>query len=230
MHQCIFSILNDYVKPMTKENLEEFAYKSIIKLILENHYRPGDFLLETQLAKRLNLSRTPVNNALSKLVAQGILDKKKKKGCYIPLPTPEDAKEVFYARENIEYLTTASAALHATDAEIEDLHALIRNEKEIRNADNKEVFATINEQLHLGIARMCKNKYLEQYCNHVFWRSNIYIFFFDAYFTGTEKISGESSLQMHIKIVDAIEKRCGDEAGSLMKQHIDHTFKNLILR
>jgi len=70
---------------MKKENLEEFAYDSIIALILENHYRPGDFLLETEITERLNLkSRTPVHHALGQLVAKGFLDKKSKKGCFIP--------------------------------------------------------------------------------------------------------------------------------------------------
>ena len=66
---------------MAKANLDEFAYQAIINLILENHYKPGDFLLETELAKSLELSRTPVRHALGQLTAEGFLDKKKKKGC-----------------------------------------------------------------------------------------------------------------------------------------------------
>ena len=65
---------------MAKNNLEEFAYKSIIRLILDNHFKPGDFLLETELSDSLNLSRTPVRHALGQLVAEGLLDKKRKKG------------------------------------------------------------------------------------------------------------------------------------------------------
>ena len=64
---------------MAKKNLEEIAYVSIVKLILENHFKPGDFLLETTLSKVLSLSRTPVRHALGQLVAEGFLDKKKKK-------------------------------------------------------------------------------------------------------------------------------------------------------
>lgn len=67
---------------MIKENLEEFAYTSIVKLILENHFKPGDSLLETELSKTLNLSRTPVRHALGQLVAQGFLYKKKKRLLY----------------------------------------------------------------------------------------------------------------------------------------------------
>ena len=49
---------------MAKKNLEEFAYNSIIRLILDNHFKPGDFLLETQLSEDLELSRTPARHVL----------------------------------------------------------------------------------------------------------------------------------------------------------------------
>ena len=55
------------MKNTPKKNLEEFAYQSIIKLLLGNHFRPGDVLLETELAKSLELSRTPVRHALGQL-------------------------------------------------------------------------------------------------------------------------------------------------------------------
>ena len=97
---------------------EELAYGEIVRLILENHFKPGDFLLETELAQDLNLSRTPVRHALSQLVAEGILDKKKKKGCFIPAVSPEDARHVFFAREHMEGLAATSAARYASEEDI----------------------------------------------------------------------------------------------------------------
>jgi len=61
---------------MRKENLEEYTYNSIIKLILENHFKLGHFLLETEITELLNLkSRTPVHHVLGQLVAKGFLTK-----------------------------------------------------------------------------------------------------------------------------------------------------------
>lgn len=218
---------------MDKLNLEEFAYKSIIKLILENHFKPGDFLLETELSEMLDLSRTPVKHALGQLVAEGFLDKKKKKGCFIPSPTPEDARHVFYAREHIEGLTAALAARHATDDDIKYLYDLIEKEKNVRNpgkGDEKMTYLTINENFHLGISRFSGNKYLEQYCRHIFWRAHTYIFFFDSDYIGS--MSNESSMgpKQHIEITNAIENRNQEKAGNLMKQHVRSTFEKLFLR
>ena len=218
---------------MKKKNLEELAYESIIKLILKNYFKPGDFLLETELSGALKISRTPVRNALGQLVAEGFLDKKKKKGCYIPSPTPQDARHVFYARENIEGLTAASAARYTVGKDIQYLYDLIEQEQNVANLgtkDGKMAYLTINGKFHLGIARFSRNKYLEQYCRHSFWRSHTYILFFDSDYIGFT--SGEQQIgpRQHIDIVKALENRNEEKAGNLMRQHVRSTYEKLFER
>jgi DNA-binding GntR family transcriptional regulator len=218
---------------MTKQNREELAYESIIKLILENRFKPGDFLLETDLSEKLQLSRTPVRHALAKLVAEGFLDKKKKKGCFIPSATPQDAKHVFYARERIEGLNAASAARYALDIDLEYLYQLIENEKEISCLDQKKwkrAYLKINENFHLGIAAMSHNKYLEKYCRNIFWRSHAYILFFDTDYHEETSLRQSLSPKQHIEITKAIENRNEEKAENLMKQHIRTTFEQLFVR
>ena len=218
---------------MKKQNLEEFAYESLIKLILEGHFKPGDSLLETELSDMLQLSRTPVRHTLAKLVAEGFLDKKKKKGCIIPSATPQDARRVFHARENIERLTAASAALYALDSDIEYLYKLIEKEKKIANPDKREgklAYLKINENFHLSIARISRNKYLEQYCRHSFWRSHAYILFFDSDYIGLPSEGQSVGPRQHIEIIKAIEDRNEEKAGNLMKQHVRSTFEKLFIR
>ncbi len=216
---------------MAKKNLEEFAYKSIIRLILDNHFKPGDFLLETELSDSLELSRTPVRHALGQLVAEGFLDKKKKKGCFIPAVSPEDARHVFFARENIEGLAATSAARYVADGDVAFLYGLLEKETALAQCPSKLAYVRVNEAFHLGIARISQNKYLEQYCRHAFWRSHTYIFFFDKYYTG-KLVSGnqETGPRQHLQIVQAIENRNEEKAGNLMKQHVRTTFEQLFLK
>lgn len=101
---------------MAKEDLEERAYRSIIRMILENRFKPEDCLLETELAVQLELSRTPVRQALGRLGAEGFLEKRRKKGCVIPMLTPEDAQQVFFARQAIEGQTAAACISFFFDA------------------------------------------------------------------------------------------------------------------
>lgn len=212
---------------MKKENLEESTYNSIIKLILNNHFKPGEFLLETEITELLNLkSRTPVHHALGQLVAKGFLAKKNKKGCFIPALSPEDAEHVFFARENLETQNAISAALHASDEEIDQLLAIIQEEAETAEAKDMVAYFTINERFHEFIAQISKNKYLQQYSQHIFWRSNAYIFFYYYQFK-VSRVETEFKVSpaQHMKIVEAIKTRDADEAGKLMQQHIRRTIE-----
>ncbi|NLI95249.1 MAG: GntR family transcriptional regulator [Synergistaceae bacterium] len=214
-----------------KLSAEDRAYRDIIQLILSGQFRPGDFLLEVDLAPRLEMSRTPVSRALGRLVAEGFLNKMPKKGCYIPFPSPEDAEQVFYARMAVESEAAASAARKATDQEIRKLKKLLRMDEEAVTKGSKDIFAQINEQLHLGIAKASRNAYLEKWVVNSFWRSNIYIFYFDSFYKTPDRdnIPPQRTPEQHAAIVKAIEERNPEEAAARMREHVRNTYELLLL-
>ncbi len=215
---------------MSKENFEEFAYTAILGLILDNRFRPGDCLLETELARSLDLSRTPVRHALGQLVAEGFLEKKKKKGCFIPDVSAQDARQVFDLRETMEGMAAASAARYAADDDIDFLKALVEKETRPVPTLSKMQVLEINKAFHMGIARFSGNRYLEHYCRHLFWRSNVYVFFYDKYYTDTIDYSELKTPEQHARVVAALENRNGEKAGNLMKIHIRSTYELLFMR
>lgn len=216
---------------MEKMSAEDRAYREIIQLILSGQFKPGDFLLEVDLAPRLDMSRTPVSRALGRLVAEGFLNKMPKKGCYIPFPSPEDAEQIFFARMAVEGQAAASAALKATDQEIRKLKRILRTDQEAVAKGSKEIFAQINEQFHLGIARVSRNVYLEKWVINSFWRSNIYIFYFDGFYKAPvrEEIPPQRTPSQHLAILKAIEERNPEEASFQMREHIRNTYELLLL-
>lgn len=215
---------------MPKENLEDLAYRSVIRTILESEYKPGDFLLETKIAEDMNLSRTPVRHALARLDAEGFLEKKKKKGYIIPVPSREDARQVFEAREIIEGQTAASAASLAEEKDIKELRLMNERHHILYNEINKEEYTFVNEKFHLRIAKLSQNNYLERFCRQLLWRSNVYIFFFDIFYIHTkDQQLPYLSPFIHNKIVDAIESRDSESARNMMRQHIRETYEMLFL-
>ncbi|MBN1334107.1 MAG: GntR family transcriptional regulator [Synergistales bacterium] len=209
-----------------KENSEERAYRSIVELILNYEYKPGDFLLEVDLSSRLNMSRTPVSRALARLVTEGFLERMKKKGCYIPLPTPEDAQQVFFAREAVASYVASAVALRATKNDIAHLRGVLEKEKQAFLSKNKREEAKLNEAFHLGLARLSGNKYLQSCCRNLFWRSNLYIFYFDSFYRDAEM--PQLTPAQHSGILDAIEARDPELASQLMCKHIRRTYEALI--
>jgi DNA-binding GntR family transcriptional regulator len=213
-----------------KEELEDVSYRFIIKKIIKNEIRPGDAILETELAEMLNISRTPVRQALGRLVAEGLLEKKRKKGCIIPFPTPEDAQKIFQAREIMETEMARQAALNATMSDIDYLKGVLDTETKALSSYNKEEYWLANEHFHFGIMKATKNPYLERYGHHIFRRSSIYIFFFDSFYgsrSDSKKPPILKSPVQHTQILEAVEKKNHDRAAELMKEHIYYSLQVL---
>jgi DNA-binding GntR family transcriptional regulator len=211
-------------------NAEERAYRSILALVLSGEYKPGDFLLELDLAPKLKMSRTPVSRALARLVAEGFLVRMPKKGCYIPLPTPEDAEQVFFARMAVESQAAAAAAEHATEEEIRELRVLLPEDLRAVETREKTAFFSTNERFHLGIATISKNLYLEKWCRHIFWRSNVYVLYFDSFYRPQENMLPQKTPEQHKTIIDALEARDPQGAAQAMKDHIRYTYEKLLIK
>jgi len=215
---------------MAHEDRDEIAYRSIIGMILENRLGPGDFLLETELADLLQISRTPVRHALARLVAEGFLEKRRKKGCIIPKPTAEDAQQVFFARKAVESQTSAAAALYATEEEIRSFRNILVQQEKAFKSNDKEAYSTLNEQFHLGIAQAGRNIYLDRYCRQIFWRSNLYIFFFDRFYISRDNDPDHHlTIQQHQKILQAISDKDSQSASAAMIDHLENTYLKLIM-
>lgn len=224
-------LLPESINEDKKEDLEDVAYSCIISMILKNQIRPGESILETELAKTLNVSRTPVRQALGRLIAEGLLEKKRKKGCVIPFPTPEGAQQVFEARKILETEAVRTAARNASQKDIKKLGLILDAEANALSTYNKEAYWLANEKYHFGIMKAAKNIYIERYCRHIFRMSSMYIFFFDSFYTRTNKLNippRQKSPIQHIQILDAIEKGEQDTAAELMKEHIQYSLEVLI--
>ena len=211
---------------------EEKAYRHIINLILNGKVNPGEFLLEEELAADMNMSRTPISRALSRMVTEGFIDKLPKKGCFVPIPTPEDAEEVFIARKAIERKTTERATMRATDEELLELESVISKDEHAVIAFSKDTYSNNNEALHLGIAKLSRNPYLERWCRYIYWRSSLYIFYFDRFYIAgmQSEVPPQFTPVQHAALLDAMKKRTSDLAGKLMEDHVWETYLQLFRR
>src|SRR6056297_3716519 len=213
----------------------EIALEKITDLLISHKYKPGDRLLETILANELQLSRTPIRDALSRLVASGFLEKPKgQKGYQIPLLTPEDMKHVFQTRMLLEGHAVRKATEVCTHEDIIKLREL--NQKEITafHSNEKEVYANINHMFHLFIANIPGNDYISRFVEQTFWRSRLYNFFFAGFYNLDDKLiqfrmeHQKFSYQEHLELINAMEEQRVDYAGDLMEEHIKKTYFHLL--
>lgn len=215
---------------------EDKAYQGILNMILSKRFHPGDRLIENELAEELGLSRTPVRNALKRLTALGLLDSRSNKGCYVPRLDPQDMFEIFESRRLIESYAAGEAAIKVSDEELRYLENLLEREKQSYSEGNTRTYTEINNEFHSSISVFARNRYIERFFKQAFWRSELYIFFFDRFYWSNEETgellrdpSKSSSGQQHREIVNAI--LAGDRAGAeqAMSDHITATYSNITI-
>jgi DNA-binding GntR family transcriptional regulator len=209
-----------------KGNLEDFAYRSLIEMIVKNKLRPGDAIFETEMAELFGISRTPLRQALGRLVTEGILEKRKGTGCFIPVPNPQDAQQVFDARQRFEIEAVELACLNTSDEDLRELKQILKVESKAHASYDKEKYWWANQNFHFGIFKAARNVYIERCCRHIFWRSSIYIFFFDSFYSENKKEfpPRQLSLSQHPKILKAIVDGDPKTAAKAMKEHIQTSF------
>ncbi len=221
-------MLTEITMPMTKNTQkvsnEEFAYAEILKLIYERQFKPGDFLQEKQLSETLGMSRTPINRALSKMTAEGILERKKKKGCFIPFVKSEDGKQLFSLRKIIEGQVAWEAAKTCTRDVIATLQQINLRDQQALDEKNDAIYYSANRDFHFTLAEEINNKYLERISKQLFHQASIYIFFFDSFYHSPIEGKIETPIQ-HETIVQFIEEKDAESAKAEMVPRGDHTMK-----
>ncbi|EHL70345.1 GntR family transcriptional regulator [Cloacibacillus evryensis] len=216
------------------ESAEERAYRSIIDMIVFHQCPPGSPVVEKQLAEELNLSRTPVRNALKRLVSDGLLDSNKNRGCFVPMLSRRDLDNLYSFRMLIECDCAKKAALRCSAVDIKRMGLLLEEEKLVFH-DRREEIYLVNEKIHLAIVAASQNEYFEKPVKQLIWRSQLYLFFFDSFYMGQASINNEKlpdgsfkSCDEHRILFEAIQSKDPDYAEQVMKEHVTATYELLV--
>jgi DNA-binding GntR family transcriptional regulator len=140
--------------------LGEAVFRVLRQALQDGIYRPGDRLREEEIARELNVSRTPVRDAFSRLQGKRLIEPGGTKGLIVRALDMTEIHELYAMREILEGAAAKLAAQHASALEIEALEDLAAA-FEARAADATEM-ARLNRLLHNGIVRAARNRYLDK--------------------------------------------------------------------
>jgi DNA-binding GntR family transcriptional regulator len=101
--------------------LSDQTYHSLRRALLHGETAPGMRMVETAIAEQLGVSRTPVREALSRLIIEGWLELHRGKGVVVPGITPEESRERDAVREVLDGYAAREAAVRITDEEVADV-------------------------------------------------------------------------------------------------------------
>lgn len=198
--------------------MQKDAYSLILEAIETGVYKPGDRLVESELAERLGVSRTPVREALQRLETQSMLARDGRSLIVASLDHNQLA-ELYAVRTELEGLAARLAARHATDEELRVLRAMVEDDRALLGGDPRQLART-NRRFHKQIHLASHNRFLVQQLDLVH-RSMALMATTSFAAEGRDEVA----LAEHDQIVRALEARDSDAAYAALRSHISKAFE-----
>lgn len=206
---------------MTKPRSQGDAYGLILQAIDVGIYRPGDRLVEAEVAERFGVSRTPIREALQRLETQSLLVREGRSLIVASLDHNQTA-ELYVVRLELEGLAGRLAARHAEAEEIRVLGAMVEADRAV--VGDPAALAQSNRQFHRQIHLASHNRFLVQQLDLVH-RSMALMATTSLAVEGR----GATALEEHAAIVEAIGARDGDAAEAALRRHISNAFETRLM-
>ena len=198
------------------------AYQLILRAIDHGEFRPGDRLVENELADRFGVSRTPIREALQRLETQSLLSRDGR-SLIVASRDHNQMAELYVVRSELEGLAAKLAARHATEEEVRLLQSFVEEDR--AHVGDPSVLSRTNRRFHRQVHLASHNRYLVQQLD-LLYRSM-------ALMTTTSLAAeGRSviALNEHQAVVDAISRGDPDVAYIELKGHISRAYEARLRR
>jgi DNA-binding GntR family transcriptional regulator len=203
------------VHDVPQRSLVDAVYESLLEAIVRGTLPSGTVLSEVALARQLDVSRTPVHDALRQLAKDGLVEQEKRRRARVARFTRDDIYEIFELRKYLEGPAAELAAGRMDDRQLGPLRAMAEQLAAHPEAVDWTVrWADFDEQFHRAIAEASGNKRLAQDVS----RYRLLHRGFNKLSTDTDSL--KQALAEHLEILAALEARDGPRARDAMVRHI----------
>lgn len=203
-------------------SLRDTAYQEIKHRIITCAFKPGEYINELQLSGLLNIGRTPVHQALDRLMVEGMIEVIPRKGVIVKPVSLNEVLQIIEVRLINEPLGARLAAEHASDADLSDMADVLKRAAHWASVRNVEKLMLLDREFHLLVAKAAKNDVLTELLRNLHERSLRFWFISLNAPTQYQLVQDE-----HATILEAIGRHEPDKADSAMRRHIESFRRNV---
>ncbi|MFF2188480.1 GntR family transcriptional regulator [Streptomyces sp. NPDC058155] len=196
--------------------LRERVYEALLELITVRSLRPGQHLVESELAGHLGVSRQPVREALQRLNTEGWVDLRPAQGAFVHEPTEAEADQLLSVRTLLEAEAARLAAANSGSAGIAALEALCAKGEQSVADDDVELTVATNAAFHAKVMELAGNVVLAELAAQVDRRVR-------WYYAPVARQRGKQSWIEHRALIAAISARDEQAATQVMRSHTEQT-------
>ena len=206
--------LNDY-KP-----LREVIFETLRNAIITGELKPGERLMEVQLAEKMGVSRTPVREAIRKLELEGLVEMLPRKGAHVADLSIKDIMDVLEVRASLDGLATALAAERIKPEQVKELKHV--QTQFLQYVEKQNLQGTIKKdvEFHDIIYSCSGNEKLIQIANNL--REQVYRF---RVIYLKDYISPKEIVKEHAEILEAVAEKDMEKARKIAEEHIKNQEK-----
>jgi len=197
----------------SESTMSDAIYSVLRECIIEGILPPGHRLQPGELSQSMNVSRTPVREALRRLEAEEFLMPQSRKGLIVRELSGKELTEIFQIREELEGLAARLAAQNITEFELASLEKIVE-EMGVRLREDPSHLRELTGEFHFQVARASHNSHLFQMIKELQERVR-------RFENSTLSLPGraEEAIKEHRSLVKALEKRDTEEAESIVRTY-----------
>ncbi|MCQ2567290.1 MAG: GntR family transcriptional regulator [Mogibacterium sp.] len=195
--------------------LKELVYLELKHKILTGEIASQTRLMEIDLSEKMNVSRTPIREAIKRLADDGLVKVEPRRGAYVANISIKDMLDVFEVREDMEGFVAKLASQRITEEQKQELKAIAEEYEEATMKPDKEAIIELDEKFHNFIVSCCNNETLTELINYVQELSLRFRYlYYDDY------TLYEAAAEQHNRIMTAINEGNGEEARREADAHV----------
>lgn len=198
------------------KSLTELVTETMRDWIISGRLELGSHLSEARLAKQLNVSRTPVREAINRLEIEGLLYVEPQRGSFVFELKPDELAKLCDARVCLETAALRSALRHEPEGLSERLHDIVDRMRKARDQGDDSAYLALDTEFHQSLLECSGNSFLN-----------------DAYQTIAQKMAAirnrlgrhpnhmSKSFDEHVGLAAAVEDRAAEKSVDILIKHID---------
>jgi DNA-binding GntR family transcriptional regulator len=205
------------VVPIPRAALHEQAATRLRQMLVEGRIPPGAKLNERELAEVLQVSRTPLREAIKMLAAEGLVELLPNRGAIAVALTEEDVRNTFEVMAGLEGLSGELAARRITDAELAEIKAMHFEMMAAYTRSDLSNYYRLNARIHSAINAAAKNPVLTMTYNQVNARLQALRFR-----SNQDGDKWKRAVMEHERMIDALSARDPDVMRDVLLTHLNN--------
>jgi DNA-binding GntR family transcriptional regulator len=213
----------DALVPVRSQTIATHVYQQLRQAINRGQLKPGQRLLEGELAERLQVSRATVREAFGMLQSKGLVVNRHRRGTYVAELTPEDLRDIYNFRALLETHAVRLGARAAAPEELANLQQLIDELHDAAAQPDFERIVDLDLRFHHALCQFARSRRLLETWLGMETMLRAFLLLKYALYDDSDLIAGS-----HQGIVDALRRRDGEQAARVLSTHITETAERVL--